>query len=211
MIPHRTTHAPASPYAARQYVPVPTDVVFTHTGSALACAIAWFTRARGEPPTKATHAAPVMKAGYILNAKWRLPPRLTLEWWNGYRTLLEDGGGEWCIMGRTVEPSDYEECRWVWDGCMPLYRRGGYSLGEIGLHAIDGLAEKVAGRKVVAARLLGDSYHWRVICSRAAAVPCVAAGYLGESHLTDSPDDLLDAMEADDDWTLKARSQGWNS
>ena len=67
----------------------------------------------------------------------------------------------------------------------------------------------MVGRKVVAARLLGDTFPWRVICSRTAAVPCVAAGFLSAAHLTDSPDDLLDAMEADPAWEAKAWSEGW--
>jgi hypothetical protein len=201
--------------------------IFTHGRTRLHEAIAWFSRARGEGPTLATHQGMGRDVTQTVHA---LLSGVAIIPWSVYRAACAESRTEWLVLRprREYDPAE----RAILAGCLDEMtgedgsgKAWRYSVGEIALQAADGLINRalpesararLPGRvwlgdhhELVWLRRAGDLMAHRMICSRTANRPLLTAGRLPEAYKHASPDDTLDYMLASGEWEPAAASAGW--
>ena len=102
-------------------------------------AISWFTRSKGEGPTKAVHVGIIVyinEIPYVLEALWFVTLTPYDEWKREHQSF--------CIW-RNTELSE-DECIAVENEAIK-YIGAFYGIAKIGLHALDGLIAKITSKE----------------------------------------------------------------
>jgi len=172
----------------------PAGIFFSTTDAFGSRRIRRWTQHRGEAPTVYSHVGLFCHAHgahpIVIHAK--LIGGVQVDSWDYVRGVTEDTrGGRWEVwrFALTGEIQDgIVEDAWA--------KRGtGYSVGEIGLHLVDGLLGKIAGRDVLFARRLGDLLP-STVCSSFAGGVLAGRGVLPHRLRYGSPDCLHDWVVA---------------
>ena len=190
---------------------------------------AYYTRARGEGITLATHQGKVRDPKVVVQALW---PRVVRTSLNDMQVYWLENGTEWCFM-RRVQPWSAEDltqgCRMMdemtahgeFEGQKPWR----YSPLELAFQAMDGRIEKTLplnvrkrmrgvgpNANIIFFRKLGDILANRVICSRTGNRIDANLGSIPQWLRHGSPDDTWDykwTVRGEYTWDVVDHSEGW--
>lgn len=192
-------------------MPVLGDDLFTRAPGLLWSLIAWFTKARRESITLATHQGKFLSATKTVEAR---RPAVGIWDWPSRQMAMEMQGAEWCILTYYRQNSPAEQT--VYERTLQESVGWGYSELEMPLQALDGLKAKLwrqprTGMDAVLFRRLGDIWERGVICSTTANRPDVRLGRLPQWLAYGAPDDTWDYKinHSGQRWKVKACSCGW--
>ena len=152
-------------------------------------AISWFTRSKGEGPTKAVHVGIIVyinEIPYVLEALWFVTLTPYDEWKREHQSF--------CIW-RNTELSE-DECIAVENEAIK-YIGAFYGIAKIGLHALDGLIAKITSKEYfLFRRLIFDERY--PICSWLVAYAYYGGANesFGEDYNWATPDSMWDYMKA---------------
>lgn len=183
--------------------------LYVRRNSALSKMIAWFSRARREGRTLATHQAKFINRNEIVHA---VRPCVKVQSWPVYLADLVRERAEWCIVDRVVEPT-INDCM-VMETMAHEMVGWAYSYLELPLQAMDGLLSKILSRDkmgldVVVFRAIGEIWERGVICSKTGNRIDLRLGWKPDRLRFGTPDDSYDYVTHSPDWKITEHSPGW--
>lgn len=213
-------------------IPQTGDVIFSNGTILLNKLTAYYTRARGEEKTLATHQAMARDEVNTVHATRVGVVRIP---WKEYLARSHDHGAEIAVLRRVKPYTDYEiivirEMLDEMSGYLPGTRKWKYSALELGLQLVDGRINKIlpesirkrmpgavsmgSHHEVVWARRLGDVMAHDVICSRTANRVLIRMGDLPPILRHGNPDDTWDCLVSKNrlhniEWEMVFRTDGW--
>jgi len=181
------------------------DIMLTRMpGKYLGRRILWYTRARGERPSRAGHAGVFADEATVQEALARGVVRTR---WTARREQIEQDGGEWAIYTRQRPIMPYQ--RPILAQLLKRHLGAKYAWGELPLCALDGLLGKLLGREPIFFRRLGALLPGTVICSKLVGLVLRSLGWVPPACEWWTPDDLADYLDAGHGWQIRIASENW--